>query len=72
MLVCPHCRLHWYFNDECERSVMLAVLNPPEGVASQFAVCALPAELVALVCGSWHKVVEQHLILSCHRLDSRV
>ena len=34
----PANRLHWYFNDECERSVMLAVLNPPEDVPAAFAV----------------------------------
>lgn len=38
ILLLPANRLHWYFNDECERSVMLAVLNPPEGVPSAFAV----------------------------------
>lgn len=34
----PAHRLHWYFNDECERSVMLAVLNPPEDIPAAFAV----------------------------------
>jgi hypothetical protein len=40
--IAPKGQLHWYFNDECERSVMLAVLNPPEDVPAAFAGYFLP------------------------------